>query len=299
MKHIDALQVSRGKAFIFCCVVTAGKLADIVIRSQMTPLIAAMILSLSDCMANVQRSMARIDRILELFRLPVEEDEGDEFTVRKKAKGVQTDGLVCRYRDHEVRIADIGIASEDGNMIAIKGPSGCGKTTLLRLLLKLYPYAECTFKFFDQEISACSRRSVRSSIAYVPQENVIFPGTVRENILLGNPRSAVTDEEIWSVLQQVGADEWVERIGLDCALKEDGVNLSGGQRQMIAVARAILYRKPVLVLDEAFASVDEEHIGKMMDLLSAMRGDIYVIIVTHDNRVILRCSAVVDLQTAC
>lgn len=275
------------------------ELERVVFISQMTPLIAAMILSLSDCMANVQRSMAGIDRILELFRLPVEEDDGDEFTVRQKAKGMQTDGLVCRYRNHEVRIADIGISAEDGNMIALKGPSGCGKTTLLRLLLKLYPYAEGIFKFFDQEIGACSRRSVRSSIAYVPQENVIFPGTVRENILLGNPRSAVTDEEIWSVLQQVGADEWVERIGLDCALKEDGVNLSGGQRQMIAVARAILYRKPVLVLDEAFASVDEEHIGKIMDLLSAMREDLYVIVVTHDNRVMLRCSAVADLQTAC
>lgn len=62
---------------------------------------------------------------------------------------------------------------------------------------------------------------------------------------------------------------------------------------------AILYRKPVLALDEALASVDEEHIGKMMDLLSAMQGERYVIIVTHDNRVMLRCSAVVDLQTAC
>lgn len=68
---------------------------------------------------------------------------------------------------------------------------------------------------------------------------------------------------------------------------------------MIAVARAILYRKPVLALDEAFASVDEEHIGKMMDLLSAMQKDVYVIIVTHDNRVLQKCSAVVDLQTAC
>lgn len=281
---------------LFC---VGMELERVVFISQMTPLIAAMILSLSDCMANVQRSMAGIDRILELFRLPVEEDDGDEFTVRHKAKGVQTDGLVCRYRDHEVRIADIGIFPEDGNMIALKGPSGCGKTTLLRLLLKLYPYVEGTFKFLGQEISACSHRSVRNNIAYVPQENVIFPGTVRENILLGNPRSAVTDEEIWSVLQQVGAEVWVERIGLDCALKEDGVNLSGGQRQMIAVARAILYRKPVWVLDEAFASVDEEHIGKMMDLLSAMQGDVYVIIVTHDNRVMLRCNAVVDLQTAC
>lgn len=69
--------------------------------------------------------------------------------------------------------------------------------------------------------------------------------------------------------------------------------------QMIAVARAILYKKPVLVLDEAFASVDQEHIGRIMELLSGMQENIYVIVVTHDNRVMQRCSTVVDLQTEC
>lgn len=243
--------------------------------------------------------MSGIDRILELFSLPAEKDAGDEFVVRQSAKGMETAGLVCRYRDNEVKIADIGISSQNGNMIALKGPSGCGKTTLFRLLLKLYPYAEGTFKFFGQEVGACSSRSVRRSIAYVPQENIIFPGTVRENVLLGNPRSDITDREIWNVFQQIGADDWLRRIGLDSALKEDGVNLSGGQRQMIAVARAILYKKPVLVLDEAFASVDQEHIGRIMELLSGMQENIYVIVVTHDNRVMQRCSTVVDLQTEC
>ena len=286
---------------VFCYgLLGAGmELERVVFISQMTPLIAAMILSLSDCMANVQRSMSGIDRILELFSLPAEKDAGDEFVVRQPAKGMETAGLVCRYRDNEVKIADMGISSQNGNMIALKGPSGCGKTTLLRLLLKLYPYAEGTFKFFGQEVGACSSRSVRRSIAYVPQENIIFPGTVRENVLLGNPRSDITDREIWNVFQQIGADDWLRRIGLDSALKEDGINLSGGQRQMIAVARAILYKKPVLVLDEAFASVDQEHIGRIMELLSGMQENIYVIVVTHDNRVMQRCSTVVDLQTEC
>ncbi len=278
------------------------ELEEVVFISQLTPLMAAMFLSLSDCMANVQRSMVGIDRILALFRLPEEEDAGEEFTVRQKEKGIETDGLVCRYYDSEVRIsnidgADTSAFAEDRNIIALEGPSGCGKTTLLRLLLKLYPYSEGSLRFFGQEIDRCSRGSVRKNIAYVPQENVIFPGTVRENILLGNPRDAVSDEEIADVLKQIGADQWVERIGLDSALKEDGLNLSGGQRQMIAIARAVLYRKPVLILDESLAAVDDAHIRRIMFLLSEMQQDIYVIIVTHDNRVVERCSAVVSVRT--
>ena len=89
----------------------------------------------------------------------------------------------------------------------------------------------------------------------------------------------------------------MERIGLDSALKEDGLNLSGGQRQMIAIARAVLYRKPVLILDESLAAVDDAHIRRIMFLLSEMQQDIYVIIVTHDNRVVERCSAVVSVRT--
>lgn len=272
------------------------ELEEVVFISQITPLIGTMILSLSGCVANVQRSMVGVDRLLELFDLPLEEDAGDGFTLRQMEKGIETSGLACRYQDREVRIADIHIGPEDGGRIALTGPSGCGKTTFLRLLLKLYPCSGGTLRFFGQDIGSCSCGSVRRHIAYVPQENVIFSGTVRENILLGNHRNGVTDEEILDVLERMGADGWVKRIGLDSALKENGVNLSGGQRQMIAIARAILYQKPVLVLDEAFASVDEAHIGKIMGLLSEIKEDLYVMIVTHDNRVVEGCSGAAKLQ---
>ncbi len=271
------------------------ELETVVLISQITPLIATMILSLSDCIANVLKSMVGIDRILELLNLPIEEDTGDRFIIPPNLRGLETDGLICRYQDNEVRIGNIAVYPDDGNLIALKGPSGCGKTTLLRLLLKLYPYREGQLRFFGQDISNCSRSSVRENITYVPQENVIFPGTVRENILLGNHQSEITDKEIMNVLAKIGADEWIEGIGLDAQLKEDGVNLSGGQRQFVAIARAILYKKPILVLDESFASVDEEHILKIIAVLSEMQNDIYVIVVTHDNRVIQRCNTVVNI----
>ncbi len=272
------------------------ELEEVVFISQITPLIGTMILSLSGCVANLLSSMAGVDRLLELFDLLPEENKGEEFEVRQMERGIETEGLACRYQDKEVRIADIRVGSGDGGRIALIGPSGCGKTTFLRLLLKLYPCSGGTLRFFGQDIGSCSCESVRGRIAYVPQENVIFSGTVRENILLGNHRSKITEEEILDVLEQIGADGWVKRIGLDSVLKENGGNLSGGQRQMIAIARAILYKKPILVLDEAFASVDEEHIEKIMGLLSEMQEELYVMIVTHDNRVVERCSGAAELQ---
>lgn len=287
---------------VFCYALFGEGMApgDAVFLSQLAPLIATMLLSVSDCILNVRKSLAGTDRILELFDFPTEEDVGEAFTVQGRVRSLETSGLVCRYRDKEVRIGDIRITdisihSGDGDIVALKGSSGCGKTTLVRLLLKLYPYAAGSLRFFGQDIDRCSRSSIRKNIAYVPQENMIFPGTLRENILLGNHRGMVTDEEISAVLEQIGADEWVGGKGLDSVMKENGGNLSGGQCQMIAIARALLYRKPVLILDEAFASMDEEHIGKIMTLLHEMRYNSYVVVVTHDSRILQKCSVVVEV----
>jgi len=275
------------------CFFTGMKLETIVLVIQVSPLIATMILSITGLISNVQQSMVGIDRIIELFELPLEDKSGKDFAVNFEDKGFETKNLKCNYDSKVVKINDFSIKKNNGNMIALKGESGCGKTTLLRLILKLYPYESGNLLFFNQEIRSCSMQTLRKNIAYVPQENIIFPGTVRENILLGNPDKKISDQEIMDLMSKLDINKWIEEIGLDLQFKENGCNASGGQKQMIAIARAILYNKPIIILDEAFSAVDKRATENTIEFLK--KADKYVLIVTHNDSIMQKCDAVVHV----
>ncbi len=128
---------------VFCYCYWGGmSLERIVLVVQVSPLVATMILSITDMVSSVQRSMAGIDRIIEIFEMPLEDKSGKNFVFDMKNKGIKTEGLKCKYDSKVVDINDFTVCADDGNIIALKGASGCGKTTLLRLLLKLYPYSD-------------------------------------------------------------------------------------------------------------------------------------------------------------
>ncbi|WP_304089199.1 ABC transporter ATP-binding protein [Methanobrevibacter ruminantium] len=272
--------------FAYCFFQSNMKLEDIVYIVQISPLVATMILSISDLLANLQRTMVNIDRVLELFDLPLEENEGCEFVLKNDDILVAKD-VACEYKDCSVNINDFVIQQGRGKMFAFIGPSGCGKTTLMRLILKLYSYSNGELSLFNQEVKKCNNLSLRSKIAYVPQENMIFPGTVRDNILFGNESNTIMDTEIIEVFRCIGAKEFIDSLGLETTLNENGTNLSGGQRQIIAIVRAILYKKPILILDEAFASIDEKYTSYILDYL--VQCDMYKLVVTHNERITARC----------
>ena len=162
---------------------------------------------------------------------------------------------------------------------------------LMRLFLKLYPYTSGSLKSMCEEISSISSASIREKTAYVPQDNILFAGTVRENLTIGNTRDDLSDAQLIEVLSDIGALSWIQSMeyGLDADLSEGGGNLSGGQKQMLAIARAILYRRPILLLDEAFAGIDTEHITKIIQCIRNTAGIKSVLIVTHDEQVAEKC----------
>lgn len=161
------------------------------------------------------------------------------------------------------------------------GRSGSGKTTLTKLLLRLDDVQDGQVLVDGQDVSHCTQQSLRSQVAYVPQEPLLFHRTVRDNIAYGKPDAS--DEEIRQAAEQANAMEFIERLpqDLDTMVGERGAKLSGGQRQRVAIARAILVDAPILVLDEATSALDSESEALVQGALENLMRGRTAIVVAH------------------
>ncbi len=183
-----------------------------------------------------------------------------------------------------------------GQRVGLVGLSGAGKTTLTKLLLRLSDIQDGHILIDDQDISACTQQSLRRSIAYVPQEALLFHRTIAENIAYGRPDA--TMEQIREAARQANALEFIERLpqGFDTVTGERGVKLSGGQRQRIAIARALLADCPVLVLDEATSALDSESEALVQQALSTLMEGRTCIVVAHRLSTVASLDRVVVLD---
>jgi ATP-binding cassette subfamily B protein len=183
-----------------------------------------------------------------------------------------------------------------GQRVGIVGHSGSGKTTLTRLLLRFSDIDDGKILIDDQDISHVSQRSLRHSIAYVPQEPMLFHRTLRENIAYGKPDAS--EEEIRHAATQANALEFIEQLpqGFDTLVGERGVKLSGGQRQRVAIARAILKDAPILVLDEATSALDSESEKLIQDALQKLMKGRTSIVIAHRLSTIAKLDRIVVLD---
>ncbi len=182
---------------------------------------------------------------------------------------------------HILALRDIDLQAEPGQIVAVVGASGAGKTTLLSLLMRLYEIDSGAITIDGWDIRSVSISSLRSQMAVVPQEPVLFASSIRDNILYG--RLEATEEDIIAAAKAANAWEFIDKLPdkLDSMAGERGVKLSMGQRQRIAIARAILRQPRILLLDEATASLDNESEALVQDALNRLIQNRTTFVVAH------------------
>jgi ABC-type multidrug transport system fused ATPase/permease subunit len=178
-------------------------------------------------------------------------------------------------------LKDVSFTAQFGQKIAIVGPSGAGKSTIASLLLRFYSIAEGSIEIDNKNIYDYDLEQLRGNMSIVPQDVILFGGTIRENIAYGKPNA--TEEEILAAAQQANAYNFIESFPekLDTIVGERGVKLSGGQRQRIAIARALLKNPSILILDEATSSLDSESEKLVQEALEILMEGRTSIIIAH------------------
>lgn len=203
--------------------------------------------------------------------------------------GILLDNVSFRYDDSsEDVISNLSFDFRPGTSTALIGKTGTGKTTILRLLVALAVPQKGHVRVYNEKESFETSLSMRCNFIYVPQGNTLMHGTIRDNLLLGNP--SATDDEIYEMLHVCCAD-FVRSIpnGLDTLCHENGGGLSEGQAQRIAIARGLLHGGEILILDEVTSALDEETTKELLDNLFENYADRTLIFATHDPLVIERC----------
>ncbi len=247
----------------------------------------------------LQTGLGALTRIQEILALEPEEDGRPERTgtgARRGAPLLALEDVSFAYPDGTPVLRGISFEVAAGSRVALVGPSGAGKSTVLALIEGFYPVGDGVVRWAGTDVRELPRAALRARLGYVEQEAPVLAGTVRDNLLLTRPDA--TDPELWAVLADVGLTEVVRRSprGLDVLVGDEGVLLSGGERQRLAIARSLLARPELLLLDEPTASLDARNEGLLRETLAAASADRALLVVAHRLSTVLDSDQIVVLD---
>lgn len=212
---------------------------------------------ISGVITELQNAIACAARVFALIEAQPQIPDQVNALVLDRVKGnIKLKKVYFSYQPEQKLIQDFNLSVEPGQRVAIVGPTGCGKTTVINLLMRFYDVNSGVIAVDGRDIRDMTRASLRSNIGMVLQETWLMDGTVRENITMGKPDA--TEEEIIAAAKATHAHSFIRRLpqGYDTLIKENGDNLSQGQRQLLCIARVMLCQTPMLILDEATSSID-------------------------------------------
>jgi ABC-type multidrug transport system fused ATPase/permease subunit len=255
----------------------------------------------------LQTGLGALARIQEILALAPERDDAAErpaavLPVPRTARPddppplLELDDVSFGYADGPEVLHGVSFSVPAGSRVALVGPSGAGKSTILALVEGFYPLTGGAIRWAGADVRELPRAALRAQLGYVEQEAPVLAGTVRDNLLLTRPEA--TDPELWAVLADVGMTEVVRRSprGLDVLVGDEGVLLSGGERQRLAIARSLLARPALLLLDEPTASLDARNEQLLRDTLAAAAADRALLVVAHRLSTVLDSDQIVVLD---
>lgn len=289
----------QGSLLIQTHQVTKGDMFKFVLYSGV---IGASFAGVAELYASIQRAIGATERLMDILEEPIEdisEALGDKIPDDKKIKGlVEFKNVMFHYPSRkEVKVInDLSFKVDKGETIAVVGPSGAGKSTITQLLLRFYDPDSGSIIIDGKDSREYSLTELRSQMALVPQDVLLFGGTIRENILYG--KHDASDEEVMEAAKKANAHEFIMGFPdkYNTIVGERGIALSGGQRQRIAIARAVLRNPAILILDEATSSLDSESERLVQEALDKLMEGRTSFVIAHRLSTIRKADKIMVLE---
>ena len=274
-----AVVMFYGNHLIITGEMTAGSFASFVTSLL---LLYKPVKNLGATLTNLQTTFVALGRVFELFDLtPHIENRKDSIPMRTLNSGISFENVWFEYEENTPVLKNFSLNIAKGETIALVGNSGGGKSTTVNLLPRFYDIKSGAIKFDGVNIKDFDLNSLRENISFVFQDNFLFSGTIRENILMGKPDA--TEDEINLVIKMAHLDDFLLTLenGLDTYVGERGASLSGGQRQRVAIARAMIKNAPIVILDEATSALDNESEAIVQKALDNLMQNKTVFVIAH------------------
>ncbi len=266
--------------------------------NYMTQILVELV-KLATTIFTVIKAIACAKRISAVFDIPATDNKAETASDDEGESDVAVEfsGVSLTYKGGaDDSLTDISFKALKGQTIGIIGGTGCGKTSLVNLIPAHYTASEGRVSVFGKDVNNYSKDTLRSMIATVPQKSVLFKGTIRDNLLWGNENA--TDEEMWEALKIAQADEFVREKngGLDAPVSQKGKNFSGGQRQRLCIARAIIKRAPILILDDSASALDFATEARLRGEISRLNYNPTVFIISQRSSSISHADKIIVLE---